>query len=100
MEKLLNEVTSKYKPYLTSNQQYLQRLEKKTMIQEINMLAQALISSDRASKKQNDNNEKIIKRLQSELSEAEEQIKGQFKSQLILEKDLETQQMSQNQLLD
>lgn len=42
------------------------------MIQEINMLAQALISSDRASKKQNDNNEKIIKRLQSELSEAEE----------------------------
>ena len=70
------------------------------MIQEINMLAQALISSDRASKKQNDNNEKIIKRLQSELSEAEEQIKGQFKSQLILEKELETQQMSQNQLLD
>lgn len=48
MEKLLSEITGKYKPKLCKDQAYLQRLEKKTMIQEIQMLAQALISCDRA----------------------------------------------------
>jgi len=56
MEKLLSEITAKYKTNLCKDQGYLQRLEKKTMIQEIQMLAQALISCDKAQKKQNENN--------------------------------------------
>lgn len=72
MEKLLSEITGKYKPKLCKDQAYLQRLEKKTMIQEIQMLAQALISCDRAQKKQHENNEKVIKRLQSELIQSED----------------------------
>ena len=60
MEKLLTEITAKYKTNLCRDQNYLQRLEKKTMIQEIQMLAQALISCDRAQKKHNQNNEKVI----------------------------------------
>ena len=51
MEKLLSEITAKYRPNLVGNGAYYQKLEKRTMISEINMLAQALISSDRASKK-------------------------------------------------
>ena len=39
MEKLLTEITAKYKTNLCKDQNYLQRLEKKTMIQEIQMLA-------------------------------------------------------------
>ena len=35
MEKLLTEITAKYKQHLCKNADYLQRLEKKTMIQEI-----------------------------------------------------------------
>ena len=35
MEKLLTEITAKYKTNLCKDQSYLQRLEKKTMIQEI-----------------------------------------------------------------
>ena len=48
MEKLLTEITAKYKTHLCKNKDYLERLEKRTMIQEIQMLAQALISCDRA----------------------------------------------------
>ena len=39
MEKLLSEITTKYKTNLCKDPNYLQRLEKKTMIQEIQMLA-------------------------------------------------------------
>ena len=35
MEKLLNEITSKYKSSLCKDKNYLERLDKKTMIQEI-----------------------------------------------------------------
>ena len=56
MEKLLTEITAKYKNNLCKNPKYLESLDKKSMIQEIQMLAQALISCDRAQKKQNENN--------------------------------------------
>lgn len=72
MEKLLTEITAKYKPHLCKNKDYLERLEKKSMISEIQMLAQALISCDRAQKKQHDNNEKLIRRLRNELEQSEE----------------------------
>ena len=35
MEKLLTEITAKYKTHLCKDKNYLERLEKKTMIQEI-----------------------------------------------------------------
>jgi len=72
MEKLLTEITAKYKPHLCKNKDYLERLEKRSMIAEIQMLAQALISCDRATKKQHDNNEKLIRRLKNELMQSEE----------------------------
>ena len=48
MEKLLSEITAKYKGSLCKDKAYLERIEKKTMISEIQMLAKALISCDKA----------------------------------------------------
>ena len=53
------------------------------------MLAQALISCDRAQKKQNENNDKVIKRLQTDLVASEDQVKTSLKRQMKLEKDIE-----------
>ena len=39
---------AKYKSHLCKSADYVQKLEKRTMIQEIQMLAQALISCDKA----------------------------------------------------
>ena len=43
------------------------------------MLAQALISCDRAQKKHNQNNEKLIARLKEELVQSEEQVRTSLK---------------------
>ena len=98
MEKLLNEITAKYKTNLCKDQAYLQRLEKKTMIQEIQMLAQALISCDRAQKKQSDNHEKAVRRMQNDLVASEDQVKTSLKRLLKLEKEYEKLQVQSQDL--
>ena len=100
MEKLLSEITAKYKTHLIKSKDYLERLEKKTMIQEIQMLAQALISCDRAQKKQSEHNEKMVKRLQSELVASEDQVRTSLKRQLKLEKENDRIRNSYSQLLE
>ena len=62
------------------------------------MLAQALISCDRAQKKQHENNEKVIKRLQAELLQSEDQVKTSLKRQLKMEKEYDRIQVSYSNL--
>ena len=62
------------------------------------MLAQALISCDRAQKKQHENNEKVIKRLQAELLQSEDQVKTCLKRQLKMEKEYDRIQVSYSNL--
>lgn len=100
MEKLLSEITAKYKSNLCKDKNYLERIEKKTMITEIQMLAKALISCDKAQKKQHEHNEKNIKRVQADLLASEEQVKTSLKRQLKLEKENDHIRYSNANLLD
>ena len=64
------------------------------------MLAQALISCDRAQKKQSEHNDKMVKRLQSELVASEDQVRTSLKRQLKLEKENDRIRNSYSQLLE
>ena len=54
VEKLLAEITGKYTVAQIKDSCYLARLEKKSMIQEIKMLASALVSSEQSLKRVQD----------------------------------------------
>lgn len=69
--KLLHDLVHKYKSTFVRDVSYLNKLEKKTMVEEIRMLAEALLHQERLYKKQLDMDQVMIKRLSSGVKEAE-----------------------------
>ena len=69
IERLISEIVSKYKNTTLQETPQLQRQERKTMISEIKMLAQALLNTDKQLRKQKEKDERLMAQMQEAITD-------------------------------